>query len=91
MTPSRSGRARLTHAVHPFDVTFVSLLAVSALPVPSGVAAAVWIGLMIAVTSVVRHRSKERAAELSRAFLVSPRARGRRLGDRPADDDVWSQ
>ncbi len=69
MKPSLS--ARLAHAANPFELVVVSLVAVAALPVPRGWAAALWSGLMIALTLVLRHRSKERASELSRAVLVS--------------------
>jgi hypothetical protein len=75
MKPSRSFYARLADAVNPFYVALVSLVAVSALPVPSGWAAALWIALMIAGTYALRHRSRERASELSRATLMSPRGR----------------
>lgn len=78
MKPSRPAYAWLADAVHPFDVICVSLVAVSALPVSSGCAAAVWVGLMSAITLALRHGSKERAAEVTRAFLVPPHA---------ADDD----
>lgn len=71
--------------MNPFDVILVSLLAVSALPVPSGWAAAVWFGLMVAITFVVRHGSQERASELSRVVLVSPQA-----GD-DSDRVVWKR
>jgi hypothetical protein len=64
--------------VNPFALVLVSLLAVSALPVSSGWAAAVWIGLMLVTTLVLRHGSRERASELSRAVLVSTSSQRRR-------------
>ena len=78
MKPPRSFYARLAHAAHPFDLVVVSIVAVAALPVPGGWAIALWTGLMITVALVLRHGSKQRASELSRAFVVSPRDGGRR-------------
>lgn len=77
--------AWLVRAVNPFYVVLVSLLAVAALPVPSGWAAAIWSCSMIAVTCLLRHQSRERALELSRAILRT------RIGDRRQVDRVLDE
>jgi hypothetical protein len=77
--------AWLVRALDPYYAVLISLLAVAALPVPSGWAATIWCCSMIAVTRLLRHQSRERALELSRAILRT------RIGDRRQVDRVLDE
>jgi hypothetical protein len=57
---------------HPFDMTFVLLIATVALPLPATLKAAIWTTLVIVGVQFLRRRSRQRAIELSGATGDDP-------------------
>jgi hypothetical protein len=80
--PLRRERRR---KLHPFDVMFVLLIAIGAIPIGAPWTAVVWLLVLLAVTSVVHQGGRERAHELATATGASPAESGWNGGGEPRD------